>query len=162
MNYHSISNKTSGYIGFISSLCCWIHLPYELSGTSLTLLVFPFEGSQVCWCNSCIPCDLLKHLHLAVPQRRHNWMGGKTKSLTSLCSIQKKNCCFLLSKKVNATLQCSRLSTFFTTNEAEKSDQFKKENTLVRGYKCVSIITCFSICCLLWVAHKNLGYGERL
>lgn len=87
MKYHSISNKTSGYIGFIFSLCCWTHLSYELSETSLTLLVFPFEGSQVCWmkfphnlwCTSISPCH---------KEGTNEW---EEKSLTSLCSIQKKN-----------------------------------------------------------------------
>lgn len=68
----------------------------------------------------------------------------------SMQHSEKELNCFLLFEKVNATLQCSWISMFFfTPNEAEKSDQFNKENMLVRGYRCVSVRTCFSICCLL-------------
>lgn len=105
MKYHSISNKTSGYIGFIFSLCCWTHLLYELSGTSLTLLVFPFEGSQVCW------MKFPHNLWCTMPQRRHKWMGGKITDKPMQHS-EKELICFLHSEKVNATLQCSWLSTF--------------------------------------------------
>lgn len=109
--------------------------------------------------------DLQKHLHLTMPQRRHNWTDktkNKNKNWQTYAALRKRT-------KLFSTLwksQCNPLVFmdfhFFTPNEAEKSDQFNKENTLMRGYRCVSIITCFSICCLPWMAHENLGYGERL
>lgn len=110
MKYHSISNKTSGYTGFISSLCCWTHLSYELSGTSLTLLVFPFEGSQVCWMKFPHNFDLLKHLISPCHKEGTNEWGEITDK--PMQHSEKELICFLLSEKVNATLQCSWLSTF--------------------------------------------------
>lgn len=49
----------------------------------------------------------------------------------------------------------------FNKQKSDKTHLFNNQNTLVRGYRCVSIITCFSICWLLWAAHKNLGYIEK-
>lgn len=165
MRHHSISNKTLGYIGFISSLCCWTYPPtWTFRGLSHPL-VSPLKAHRFVDAIPTQLSDLLKHLHLTMPQRRHNWTDktkNKNKNWQTYAALRKRT-------KLFSTLwksQCNPLVFmdfhFFTPNEAEKSDQFNKENTLIGGYRCVSIITCFSICCLLWVAHENLGYAERL
>lgn len=148
MRYHSKSNKTLGYIGFISSLCCWTYPPHELSGASLTfqsplwrltglLMQFPHN----LWSPEAPPSHhATKKAQLNGQNKNKNWQTyaafrKRTKLFSTLCKSQ-----------CNPLVFVNFYS--FTPNEAEKSDQFNKENTLVRGYRCVSIITWLNICCL--------------
>lgn len=107
MNYHSISNKTSGHTSFISSLCCCTYRTiWTFRGTSLTLWSSPLKAHRFV---DVIPTPLVISLSTSIsPCHKEGtieWPKKKKKVTdTPMQHSEKELSCFLLWKS-----QCNPL-----------------------------------------------------